>query len=252
MSKQLRVGAFAATMLCLILSCSKSTRNEADKQDVTSSPVEVTPRENEEAELIALCLSGQLVAPDDLYERVLADLTSIRGIFGDSLPSITQITFWPHWVPGCLLMGFDDSIVVKIRQGEYHAWDELNEQYGIESIDTSMIFVMGFVRLNFTGRLHPRRLQELYAVLPGIWSVSPNGIIGDGSNVYARETTSGMTYLFRNGWGDCPSGCIENEFWYFSCEGPQSEFVGYWPAYEGVPPPDWWEEARLNREHYCD
>jgi hypothetical protein len=251
MSKHLWIWAIAVAALCLVLSCSKSTRNEAGKVDITSSPVEGTPKENEEAELIALCLSGQLVAPDDLYAQVLTDLASIRSAFGESLDSVVQITFWPHWVPGCLVIGFDDTTVAKIRAGEYHDWDDLNEQYGLESLDTSMISWLGFVRLDFIGRLHPYRLREVYAALPGVRAASPNGIRGDGPNVYARETTSGMTYLFRKGWNDCPSGCIDNAYWYFVFQAGQPQLVGCWPEYDGSPQPSWWEEARLNKENYC-
>ena len=61
-----------------------------------------------------------------------------------------------------------------------------------------------------------------------------------------------MSYVFRNGWGDCPAGCIYNEHWYFTVAGDQPFFVGYYPEYQGGPAPPWWEEARLNRQHYCN
>jgi hypothetical protein len=89
-------------------------------------------------------------------------------------------------------------------------------------------------------------------VLPGVEVTSPNFIAGDWSNVYARQTQDGLTYLFRKGWGDCPSGCIYSEYWYFSFDGDQPVFVGHWAPTVEPEEPDWWEEARLNKENYCN
>lgn len=111
---------------------------------------------------------------------------------------------------------------------------------------------IGLTMLRFKGRLHGCRLAELYGVLPGTWAVTPSYSRGDRPNVYARQTRDGITYLFRHGWGDCPSGCLYDEYWYFIFEGDQPVFIGHWAPHEDPDEPEWWEEARLNKEHYCD
>ena len=238
-------------LLCVFISCSKSTKNETSNETPEAPPVEFTPRENEEAELIALCLSGELIAPDSLYEQVLSDLAAIRATFGDTFELINQIKFMPPWQAGCLIIGFDESTFQQIRNDEYHAWDDLNQQYHASNIDTIPFHLDGgIVLLTFEGRLHPWCLTELYSVLPGARAPSPNFIAGDWSNVYARQTRDGITYLFRRGWGDCPSGCLYSEYWYFIFEGDQPVFVGHWAPDEDPNEPDWWEEARQNEEAY--
>jgi len=246
-----RITLLAILLAALVFSCSKSTKNQACNDD-SETPIDFTPKENEEAELAALCLSGELVAPDDLYNQILSDLTAIRATFGDTFEMIDQIRFLTPWVAGCVMIGFDDTTFQQIRDEQYHAWDELNEQYQLIDMDTIPIGHGGAVLLSFMGRLNPWRLAELYSVLPGVWSTSPNFIRGDWSNVYARRTQDGITYLFRQGWGDCPSGCIYSEYWYFKFEGDQPVFVGHWAPHEDPNEPNWWEEARLNKEHYCD
>lgn len=252
MVRHWQIGLVLILLFSLIFNCSKSTRNESDEVVNEPPPVSSTPKDNEEAELIALCLSGELVAPDSLYDRILNDLADIRASFGDTIEAVSQIQFAPRWGAGSLIIGFDTSAVREIRAGEYHAWDDLNQQYQVTSIDTSVMDWIGIVFLIFDGRLHPGRLAEIYAVLPGVWATDPSCSRGDRPNVYARDTEDGLTYLFRNAWGDCPSGCIYSEYWYFVFEGAEPRLVGYWPAYQGVEAPDWWEEARLNKEHYCD
>jgi hypothetical protein len=252
MLRHWRIGAVLTVLLCLIFNCSKSTRNENGEVINEPRSASSTPKDNEEAELMALCLSGELVAPDSLYDQILSDLAAIRTTFGDTFEAVNRIGFQPPWMAGCLMIGFDDTTFQQVLDGQYNAWDTLNEQYQVVQIHTIPIGNRGVVLLTFAGRLHPWCLAELYSVLPGVWAAHPNGVIGDSPNVYAREAADELTYLFRNGWGDCPSGCIDSEYWYFIFETDQPLFVGYWPAYQGVPAPLWWQEARLNEEDYCD
>lgn len=252
MFKYSRITLVVILLSCFIISCSKSTKNENGNENTEPPPVEFTPKENEEAELVALCLSGELVAPDSLYNQILSDLAAIRATFGDTFDVVNRIKFKPPWIAGCLVIGFDDTTAQQIPNGEYHAWDELNQQYQVTNIDTTLIHIVSAAVLYFKGRLHPWRLAELYAALPAVRYTYPNVGFGDWPNIYARQIGEGITYLFRDAWGDCPSGCIYSEYWYFIFEGDQPVFIGHWAPDEDPNEPDWWEEARLNREHYCD
>ncbi|MGB7062909.1 MAG: hypothetical protein WBF13_11230 [Candidatus Zixiibacteriota bacterium] len=249
MFKYWRIVLVVMLILSFMVGCSKSTKTETGNDDTEKPPIDITPKENQEAELIALCLSGELIAPDSLYDDVLDDLTAIRAEFGDTIQALNAIEFWPPWRVSYLLMAFDESAAQLIADGEYHAWEELNEYYHVTEIK---IGGSGLVSLVFDGRLNPCCLAEEYEALPGVIYVEPNFGDGDGPNVYAREATDGLTYLFRNAWGDCPSGCTSNEYWYFIFEENEPVLVGYWRQHQGDPQPEWWEEARLNREHYCD
>lgn len=239
MFKYCRITLVALLVFPLIINCSKSTRTECPP---------LTPNANEEAELISLCLSGELIAPHSLYERVLQDLTAIRAEFGNTFEAVRGIGFSPPWMVSYLLMAFHDSAAQLIAAGEYHAWDELNERYHVTDIK---IGGHGLVSLAFDGRLNPHRLAEQYRVLPGARYAEPNLWIGDGPNVYAGQTDIGFSYLFRYAHGDCLAGCIYNEYWYFVCEQGRPRFIGHW-VFRHEPEPDWWQEAMLNKEHYCD
>jgi hypothetical protein len=238
-----RLTLVAILVLPLIINCSKSTRTKCPPR---------TPKADEEAELIALCLSGGLVAPDGLYEQVRRDLAAIRSTFGDSYESVAKINFRTPWLPGCLVMAFDDTTEQRVLSGEYHAWDVLNKKLELATLDTLFLRRYGFSVLYFEGRLHPYRLSELYGVLPGVRYAFPNHLAGDRPNVYARHDVYGSTYLFRKAWGDCPSGCIYSEYWYFRVDDNWPMFVGHWVPHEDPNVPEWWEEARVNRDEYCD
>ena len=226
---------------CLVISCSKLASNEGSK---------LTPKDNAEAELIALCLSGNLVAPDSLYKQVLSHLATIRSTFGNNYECLNRITFVPPWRVGRLIIGLDDTTAQKVANAEYQAWDELNKKYQVTKINTGLLEFIGSTVLYFKGRLHPCRLAELYADLPGVRHAEPNGRIGDSPNIYPRQTGDGITYLFRDAWGDCPSGCIYSEYWYFVFEEKQPILIGHWAPHEDPQEPDWWNEAKENIEQF--
>jgi hypothetical protein len=227
----------------LLVSCS-NPHNSLSKLDI-----ELTAEDNEEAELIALCLSGELVSPYSLSNQVLMDLANIRSAYGDKFEPIQRIRFGPPWVPGCLLVGFDSSTAEMVANGEYHAWDWLNIKYQVTEIDT-MDIRNNWIVLYFKDKLHPQRLSELYTVLPGITYAEPNGFYGDFSNVYPRQIMGGISYLFREGWGDCPCGCTNNRYWYFVVELNRHRFIGYWFPDEDPIMPPWWEEAKRNIDQF--
>lgn len=204
-----------------------------------------------EAEIMALCLSGEITAPEDLVDQILDDLLYIRNNFGGNSNPIDSIRFHPPWVPGCIIIGFDDSTAQKIIRGEYDAWDTLNEEYPVFEIDTN--FIPGFsyiVVLFFEDTLNSRRLSELYEDLPGVRYSGPNHYGGDGPNVYPRIEGDGITYLFRDAWGDCPAGCIVNEYWYFGSSRGHPVFIGHWAPQDNPSEPFWWSLAKQNKEQH--
>jgi hypothetical protein len=50
-----------------------------------------------------------------------------------------------------------------------------------------------------------------------IEGMDPN-LGGDGNRIYAFAHDDGFRLVFKRGSGDCPSGCIDNEYWYFATD----------------------------------
>ncbi len=201
-----------------------------------------TPRENREAEEAALWLSGELYAPQALYENIRDDLAEIRGEYLDSIPK-TAIGFFPPWVVTQLIVLPDDATWDRIRNGEPNAIDSLNVVFRATKLDSSRTSFL-WALITFEGRLHPWRLSEIYGAQDGVIVAEPNGYCCDWGNVYPWEHDGNMTYLFRDGYGDCPSGCIYSDFWYFRRVDGVTEYVGTYSTENDPAPPDWWDEAK--------
>jgi len=80
----------------------------------------------------------------------------------------------------------------------------------------------------------------------------------DGSFIYAfAKSDGGFDLVFKRGGGDCPSGCTENEYWYFETgAGCTATQVGHLeiPGVECVPSDQqamWGRPPVIPQEYYC-
>jgi hypothetical protein len=182
---------------------------------VTPADTAMTPRPNEEAEQLALEATEDVVAPQDVYDRVELDLEAIRGAYGE----VAGIAAMPSWAHGELLLQVDEATADAILDDTYTAWDCANEVYKLTSIDTDLLDFISFVVLHFDGRYYvPGQLAD-YNAIPGIVYGEPNGLLGDGNDVCVSIAGDTYSYVFDAGSGDCLAGCINHEYWGFEVDG---------------------------------
>ncbi len=222
-------------ILLVSLSCDDSSPTKS-KLDLS-----VTPMENEEAELAAMWLSGELVAPVRLYERIRDDLFLIRSTWIDSIPEVA-VEYTPWRIPGYLNLWFEQTTFDSIISGDYHSWDSLNNYYRgqISYIETRK----GRICLSFEGRFNPSILAIPYRELDGISGVG--GIYtpySDYPMLLIYRLGNIHKYIFRDAWGDCPSGCIYSTFHYFEIENGNAVHKGSWYP-EHPPPEDGWDPPK--------
>jgi hypothetical protein len=242
-----------------VLSCSYRPGDDGSGSNPLSSP---TAKDLWEAETIALYLSGEMLAPPDLAQQVLEELASIRSAFGDARPEIRDIRFWPPWRPGSVILYFDEATKGSVASGTYSPWDELNQRYGLTRLDLTFLEDNSFVILFFGDPLHPRRLEEKYALLPGVSRTNPfneSPLSGHNSSLFPGQVEQQNVYLFNRTWNDG----IDHHYMYFTVDQGQPVFTGEWlrlgsclsdqddnscPEYYQEPP--WWEEAHQIRSQY--
>jgi hypothetical protein len=208
----------------------------------------LAPRENSEAERAAVWLSGELVAPEDLYLAIKTDLEAIRTGYGDNITEL-DIGFKEPWQLSAILLGVTDLGREKLRDGHWPEFSALNDQFQLSELDTTRLERMNLAILTFEGRQHPDRIADPYSALEGVRHAEPNHRCCDWSNVYPWQLDEGMTYLWRSAWGDCPAGCIHSHFWYFRVTDAGIEYVGTYEL-RVDPEPPWWDEAKTAYEFF--
>jgi hypothetical protein len=211
---------------------------------------------------MALCVSGQSTPPADLADLFDDDITNIRSrsyeeMTASGLIPDTSITFTPPWEPGKIIVGFNDFTAELVAAGQYHIWDELNSRFYLKEIDLSSIdYGLAFLEFNYKS-IHPGYIAEQYQTLLGIDYAEKVYYIGDCSNIYpyipdyyesgislGNLNDSTRYYVFRKGDGDCPSGCIINDYWLFSVDADGIKYMGYYNPDESPEKPEWWGIAQ--------
>lgn len=136
----------------------------------TADEIAVTPRADQEAELLALFLGAELTAPQPLYERVRDDLVALRG----AEPSLADVRFAPRHDARTLLLTVPPAVHDAIAAGTYDAWSCLNDWYG--AVEAG-ILTRHVAVVRFAGRLDTERIAAEYAQLPGIEAASPDPLV---------------------------------------------------------------------------
>lgn len=178
----------------------------------TDDELELTPRLDAEAEVLARRVAGTFTADTPTYERIRRDLASIRA----RVPAVASVRGGRY--AGVVSLVVDVSTYASMEAGDYTAWDCLHARYGWTS---PRMQSSGSIRLasgSVVGRYDMTAIAALYEQLPG---VATAGLTGwpDGPRVCAERDPDGtFHYVFNDASGDCPSGCMEHHLYYFASE----------------------------------
>lgn len=226
----MKSGIFKACLAALIvlgLACSSDSPTQPGNPPSYQPPdLSKTPRENREAEIAAMVLSHELVAPQWLYERIRKDLEQIRATFGDSLP-VRIVAFSPYWKPSSISARIDQAVLADTASGARSLIDSLNAAYRCTSESN---YWLNWYNFRFEGVLNSHRLVDVYAKVPSMEVVCPEGPgPGDHSEIYLWQSRNAIQYFFRYAFGDCPSGCIYSVMFYFKTTDRELKYLGYYP-----------------------
>jgi hypothetical protein len=162
-------------------------------------------RDNLEAEMLAMDVSGRLRAPDAQYDRILRDLALIRAAY----PALETVIDDTDWVPRQLLVGLNETEPLD----DYYA---LNDYYLLESEEIHYSFRL----LTFCENLNAPVLGDIYAALPAVEWAEANGLIG--IDDFITITLMGSTYRYHidDGFMDCFDGCDCHRDWLIDVDEP--------------------------------
>lgn len=200
----------------------------------------LTPRADLAAETLAMEASGELVAPQALYERVRGEL----ALIGRGAPVMGC------GAPGELLLGVTAAGHEQIQNGAYTAWDDYNA--ALKMTTYYLKYASGeyiSYKIKFDGVYNLATLAQAYGELPEMRWAQPNSYIG-GSVDACLERFGGAAdthvYIFWYGSGDCPSGCMQGTYHGYAAGASGAlEYLGEYTR--GAAQPDWFSKAQQCR-----
>lgn len=203
----------------------------------TPEQTAMTPRAEPEAELLAIEASGEIVAPQPLYERVVAELAAIRA----DTPGLVAIEARPSWPPSSVDVTLDEEGRAAYDAGTFDAWDCPNELYHATAIEDGFL---GSLIVRFDGLYDVQQVFADYEAVEHVVSVEPELVGGDGPDVCLSIEGELHTYIFDDAGGDCPAGCTEHAYTGFTValDGTITALGSFDPALP-MPAPAWFEDA---------
>ena len=148
-----------------------------DTLGIQCSDPSYTPRENQEAEEASIWLSGGLVAPPELYDRIAQDLRFIRTSFGDTIPELRDIRFTPYMHSNVIGLELMPEAVSRFREGKFHDLDSLNAHFKVTEVRVDNSSSCGpWFTLFFDGRYDTIQLSKIYKDTPSVlWAEAVGG-----------------------------------------------------------------------------
>jgi hypothetical protein len=175
-----------------------------------SSAVAASPRTETGLEQLTLALDDSAVASQTSYEQVVQDVETIKAQF----PAVADISYQPRESTGIFIEVVSKAVTTQMSDGNYTAWDCLNEHFGpaeVSTISDTAVFV------TLPHVLHPTHVPQMYADLPGVVraeSYPPS----DGPTICANWKDTDRLYLLEDATGDCQAGCTEHDLSLFSID----------------------------------
>ncbi|MEO1087492.1 MAG: hypothetical protein AAFY88_24910, partial [Acidobacteriota bacterium] len=137
-------------------------------------PAEIaaSPRDNYNAELLALAGSGGVAADAVMYEQILRDFSAIEALE----PGVTEWPLQPEETTDGFFLWFDtEADRDRAENGEIEDYDCLNELLDLKSATYYNFVLPRTVFLEFGGVYNLPRLRELYEQIPTADFTGPNG-----------------------------------------------------------------------------
>jgi hypothetical protein len=212
----------------------------------SAEEIALTPRADTNLELLALQLEPERITSDQAtYERVVADIAAIRAL----APELADIDYRPPHDGKTVNVWFDDITTQSIHDGDYSAWNCLNEFYGPATLTIHEFTITNdLMEIELKGIYDVDRLAQLYAQLPGAEGASSNGSIGGGPTICAWRSGERYEYVIDRAGGDCPSGCTSHEAHHFASDpAGQVSALEVWqsPDSAPLPAPEWYTRVCL-------
>lgn len=176
-------------------------------ENISQEDRTATPRMNEDAEILALESSSQMVAPQAIYDRINQDLEIIRS----SISEVANIRILPSWAMR-IMVSLTEEGKTQYSSNTFTEWDCLNEQFKMSQIEYLSSFSTDLILIDFDGRFNMGHLSEKYSNLPNVKSAEPDSMIGDGNDICLTQNDQNYSYIFKSGSGDCDSGCTNNKY----------------------------------------
>ena len=180
---------------------------------------------------------------DGKRQRTLGhEIKQALSLVRRTYPGMAEITVRDVHGPGTLILGLEGAL----RDAVFGAWDDerasvqrrwrtghavfdaLNGGLGLWA--TEPFPALDSVILYLDERANIAAAIRAYRAIDGVAYAEPDAALGDGSDIEAAKVQDRWHFVFRRAWGDCSSGCINEELSFFTVADGEAELIEPAPA----------------------
>ena len=179
---------------------------------------------------------------DDFYfdtaqrNQLIGEIERVLSAIRAAYPPMNGIHAAEGDIPGKLWVHLEPDFyeivenIIQNKQGPFRFetgnadFDALNAKLGVQEVKLGPAHMSSFV-FYFDRHLNLRVASEAYSMVEGVQSVSTLYHFGISADIKAFKRGQTWYFIFRNGWGDCPAGCTNQELFCFTVRGMDVESI---------------------------
>ena len=175
----------------------------------------------------------------DVKQRgeLIAEIEQILSQIRDAYPAMMEVGVRGTHQPRTLLIGLKPDLFEAVagptngQEGSavprtgHVGFDTLNASLGLQAVELFPLLPSGPVIFHFGEHLNIDAAIRAYTAIEGVEYAEPNAFLGDGSDIDAYKSRGTWYVVVRKAWGDCPSGCLYQELFFFTVEGGEVDQI---------------------------
>ena len=176
------------------------------------------------AERILRRQSDRLLFEEAPRNALIREIGQVLARVRECYPALATIRVRHRRSPVTLLLGVETGLFDAIARGRDEsgvsgngAFDALNAKLGVRKI--RLFPSLRMVALETGPRVNVDAAMKAYLAMDGVISAEPDARPGDGPDIGAAMSGGLWHVVLRQAWGDCPSGCMNAELFFFTVDG---------------------------------
>lgn len=167
--------------------------------------------------------SGLLLNPKR-RDRLAREIGQVLDQVRTAYPPTWEVSPRRDFRPGRLLVGLTPALLSAAgsagrNEGQptgHVEFDDLNTRLGLS--DMRVFLHVGIALLEFSKYVNLEAAARAYLEIPGVRFANPDAQLGDSPDIEVVRVQETWYVIVRKAWGDCPSGCLHEELFFFIVE----------------------------------
>ncbi len=161
------------------------------------------------------------------FQQLATEIQQVLELVRESEPSIADVSVSEAYSPGAVIVTPQPGLLKRVQSmvgsgaesvpfsSGSQKFDQFNAKFGLYAVN--IYSQLNLMILYYDPGINPQFVSFLLSsrYSEHVKSAEPDYFLGDRSAIKVSKAGENWYVLFRRAWGDCPSGCINQELNFF-------------------------------------